>query len=146
MRYIHNGSGIESHLPSESLCLFLCSLPVTRIYCLGTKQLHPWGLAMLAESYACLGQPEAGLTALAETAALMATTGDVFYAAEIARLQGELRLQAGGQGPAMGPDTPPTTAAERYFQQALKVARRRQARWWELRAAMSLSRLWQQLG
>src|SRR5215831_17585380 len=33
MRYIHNGSGIESHLPSESLCLFLCSLPVTRIYC-----------------------------------------------------------------------------------------------------------------
>ena len=101
---------------------------------------------MLAESYARVGQPEAGLTALAETAALMATTGDVFYAAEIARLQGELHLQAGGQGPAMGPDTPPTTAAERYFQQALKVARRRQARWWELRAAMSLSRLWQQQG
>src|SRR5215469_9117192 len=33
MRYIHSGSGIESHLPSESLCLFLCGLPVARISC-----------------------------------------------------------------------------------------------------------------
>jgi hypothetical protein len=33
MRYIHSGSGIESHLPSERLCLFLCGLPVTRILC-----------------------------------------------------------------------------------------------------------------
>ena len=37
-------------------------------------------------------------------------------------------------------------AAERCFQQALAVARRQQARWWELRAAMSLARLWQQQG
>src|SRR5215470_10641728 len=34
MRYIHNGSGIDAHLPSESLCLFLCRLPVVRIYCI----------------------------------------------------------------------------------------------------------------
>src|SRR6516162_7965884 len=33
MRSIHNGSGIESHLPSESLCIFLCGLPVARISC-----------------------------------------------------------------------------------------------------------------
>src|SRR5215813_10677752 len=33
MRYTHSGSGIESHLPSESLCLFLCGLPVVRIFC-----------------------------------------------------------------------------------------------------------------
>src|SRR5262249_43191506 len=31
MRYIHSGSGIDAHLPSESLCLFLCRLPVARI-------------------------------------------------------------------------------------------------------------------
>src|SRR5262245_48883753 len=37
MRYIHSGSGIESHLPSESLCLFLCGLPVTRILCCNNK-------------------------------------------------------------------------------------------------------------
>jgi predicted ATPase len=119
---------------------------LTACHTLGTKQLQPWGLAMLAESYARLGQPEAGLTALAETPALMATTGDVFYAAEIARLQGELRLQASGQVPDIGPDTSPTAAAERCFQHALEVARSRQARWWELRAAMSLARLWQRQG
>src|SRR5262249_27521124 len=38
MRYIHSGSGIESHLPSESLCLFLCGLPVVRIFC--SSQIH----------------------------------------------------------------------------------------------------------
>jgi hypothetical protein len=37
MRYIHHGSGRESHLPSESLCLFLCGLPVARISCYGLK-------------------------------------------------------------------------------------------------------------
>jgi len=119
---------------------------VTACHTLGTKQLHPWGLAMLAESYARLGQPEAGLTVLAETPALMATTGDVFYAAEIARLEGALRLQAGGQGPGMGPDPSPSAAAERCFQHALAIARHRQARWWELRTAVSLARLWQQQG
>jgi DNA-binding winged helix-turn-helix (wHTH) protein/tetratricopeptide (TPR) repeat protein len=113
---------------------------------LGTKQLQPWALAMLAESYARLRQPEAGLTVLAETSALMATTGDMFYAAEIARLQGELCLQAGSQAPDIGLDMSSTAAAERCFQHALKVAQSRQARWWELRAAVSLARLWQQQG
>jgi predicted ATPase len=104
---------------------------------LGAKVLHPWGLAMLAVGYARLGQPEAGLTALAKAHALIATTREALYAAEIARLEGELRLQA---------DTAPDPAAERCFQQALAIARRQQARWWELRAAISLARLWQQQG
>jgi predicted ATPase len=111
---------------------------------LGTKQLQPWGLAMLAESYAQLGQLEAGLSALAEAHALTATTGDVFYAAEIARLEGELRLQVRGQTPDVASGTAATAAA--CFQHALQVARQQQARWWELRAAMSLARLWQQQG
>src|SRR5215468_8844467 len=33
MRYIHSGSGIESYLPKEILCLFLCGLPPLRISC-----------------------------------------------------------------------------------------------------------------
>ena len=88
---------------------------LTACQTLGTNQLHPWGLAMLAESYARLGQPAAGLTALADDPALMATTGDVFYAAEIARLEGVLRLQAGGQGATLGPDPLPTAAAEQLL-------------------------------
>jgi tetratricopeptide (TPR) repeat protein len=113
---------------------------------LDIKSLQPWGLAMLAECYARLGQPQEGLNALAEAQALIATTREEFYAAEIARLEGELRMQAGGQGPDMGPDTSPTATAERCFQHALEVARSRQARWWELQAALSLARLWQQQG
>jgi predicted ATPase len=41
---------------------------------------------------------------------------------------------------------PEAQAAEACFQQALEVARRQQAKSWELRAAMSLARLWQQQG
>ena len=42
--------------------------------------------------------------------------------------------------------TPDVAQAEACFQQALAIARRQQAKSWELRAAMSLSRLWQQQG
>jgi predicted ATPase len=101
---------------------------------------------MLAESYRRLGQPQAGLMALAEARALIATTSEEFYAAEIARLEGELLLQAGSQAPDVGAGTSPALAAETCLQHALQVARRQQTRWWELRAAMSLSRLWQQQG
>ena len=60
-----------------------------------------------------------------------------FYAAELHRLKGELLLR---QAMTNAPQ------AEACFQQALALARRSQAKWWELRAAMSLSRLWQRQG
>jgi predicted ATPase len=113
---------------------------------LGAKVMQPRGLALLAQGYGRLGQPEAGLTALTEAHALMATTHEEFYIAEIARLEGELRLQTGVQAPDVGAGTSRVAAAEACFQHALQVARRRQTKWWELRAAMSLSRLWQHQG
>ena len=58
-------------------------------------------------------------------------------AAELPRLTGELMLAQSAEHQA---------AAETCFQQALAVARHQQAKSWELRAAMSLSRLWQQHG
>ena len=60
-----------------------------------------------------------------------------FYAAELHRLKGELLLR---QAMTNAPQ------AETCFQQALALARRSQAKWWKLRAAMSLSRLWQHQG
>lgn len=113
---------------------------------LGAQFLRPWGLAMLAEGYARLGQPEEGLMALTEAQTLIAITNEEFYIAEIARLEGELRLQVESQAPHIGPDTSSSAAAERCFEQALTLARRRQARWWELRAATSLARLWRRQG
>jgi predicted ATPase len=66
----------------------------------------------------------------------MQTTEERLYEAEVYRLRGELLQQSGAQ----------QGEAEEHFHQALTVARRQQAKSWELRAAMSLSRLWQQQG
>jgi predicted ATPase len=103
----------------------------------GAAFQRPHFLGMLAAVHRSLGQPEAGLTALREALALVEKTGERYYAAELHRLQGELLLQHA---------TPEVPHAEACFQQALAIARRQQAKSLELRAAMSLSRLWQQQG
>jgi predicted ATPase len=65
------------------------------------------------------------------------TSGRGDLLAEAYRLQGELLLRQA---------TPDTAQAAACFQQALAIARRQQAKSWELRAAMSLCRLWQRQG
>jgi predicted ATPase len=83
------------------------------------------------------GAPEAGLTALAEAMTLVEATEERWWEAEVYRLQGALLLQLplSDEG-----------QAEACFQQALDVARRQQAKSLELRAALSLSCLWQGQG
>jgi class 3 adenylate cyclase/predicted ATPase len=114
---------------------------------------QPYFLSQLAAAYGWSGRVEAGLETLAEARGLVDTTGERFYEAEIARLTGELLLQTRRQGAASGRGTPRVARrpshvaeAERCFHQALTVARRQQAKSLELRAAMSVSRLWQQQG
>ena len=100
---------------------------------------RPLILALLAEAYGKAGQAAEGLRVLAEALTLSDKHGGAYmYEAELHRLQGELlrrRLV-----------TDAATQAEACFQQALAIARRQQAKSWELRAATSLSRLWQQQG
>jgi predicted ATPase len=84
-----------------------------------------------------LGAPEAGLTALAEALTLADTTGERWYEAELYRLTGPLLLQQSSDHQA---------EAEACFHHALAIARRQQAKSFELRAATSLARLWQQQG
>ena len=96
-----------------------------------------WWLALLAEACGKVGQLDEGLRALEEALAAVQHNEEGHYEAEVYRLKGELLLQ---EAPAHQEE------AEEHFQQALAVARRRQAKSWELRAAMSLSRLWQQQG
>ncbi len=97
----------------------------------------PWWLALLAEACGKAGQLDEGLRALEKALAAVQHNEEHQYEAEVYRLKGELLLQ---EAPAHQEE------AEEHFQQALAVARRRQAKSWELRAAMSLSRLWQQQG
>jgi predicted ATPase len=94
-------------------------------------------LALLAEAYGTMEQPEAGLTALAEALTLAETTGERWYEPELHRLKGILLLQQSSDNQA---------EAESCFQQAITIARSQQAKSWELRAATSLAKLWQQQG
>jgi DNA-binding winged helix-turn-helix (wHTH) protein/predicted ATPase len=91
-------------------------------------------LGLLAEAYGQATQPEAGLRVLAEALTLVATTEVRWWEAELYRLQGVLLLQL---------PIPDVTQAEVCFQRALDVARGQQAKALELRAALSLSQLWQ---
>jgi TOMM system kinase/cyclase fusion protein len=99
--------------------------------------LRPYWLALLAEAYAAGDDSTGGLHALAEALALIDKTGERWYEAELYRLRGTLVLQHAMAEPG---------EAEACFQHALTIARRQHAKAWELRAATSLSRLWQRQG
>jgi predicted ATPase len=103
----------------------------------GAEVFRPSFLALLAEAYAKGGQVEEGLSALTEALVVMHKTGERWWEAELHRLKGELLL-------ALPADTQPEV--ETCFYQALTIARRQQAKSLELRAAMSLARLWQRQG
>lgn len=104
----------------------------------GRRLTHTYQSGLLAEAYGNMGQAAEGLRTVAETFACMEQTGERFGEAELHRIKGELLLQRDrGKN---------TVAAEGSFHRALELARGQQARWWELRAAMSLSRLWQRQG
>jgi class 3 adenylate cyclase/predicted ATPase len=103
----------------------------------GAELQRPYFLSLLAEAYGKVGQPEEGLTVLVEALAIVDSTGECNWGAELHRRKGEFLLIQQGQK---------VREAEECFQQALDTARRQQAKSLELRSAMSLSRLWQQQG
>ncbi len=104
---------------------------------LGGKVHRPYFLSLLAEADGKVGQPEDGLTLLGEALAIVDNTGERNWEAELHRRKGELLLMQQGQK---------VGEAEECFRQALDIACRQKAKSLELRAAMSLSRLWQQQG
>jgi predicted ATPase len=67
----------------------------------------------------------------------METTKETWFEAEINRVAGEIALKS------LSPDW---VKPEAYFEHALAVARAQQAKSWELRAAMSMARLWRDQG
>jgi predicted ATPase len=96
-------------------------------------------LALLAEAYGIAGQTEAGLDVIAEALEAAHQTGERHYQAELHRLKGELLRPKGAQGE-------DDSAAEACFLQAIEIARQQAAKSLQLRAVMSLSRLWHAQG
>jgi TOMM system kinase/cyclase fusion protein len=103
----------------------------------GAALFVPYFSALLADVAAHLGHPEDGLRALAEAHTLVEQHEERWWQAEIYRLRGVLLLRQIGT---------PQAEAEAWLQRALEVARDQEAKALELRAALSLSRLWQQQG
>src|SRR5262249_49476157 len=110
---------------------------LTALQATGQRQALPYLLALLAEAYGRGGDAAAGLRMLAEALAVVDDTEEGWWEAELYRLKGELLLQQA---------TGSSDEAEDCLHQALDIARHQQAKSLELRAAMSLARLWQQQG
>jgi predicted ATPase len=101
-----------------------------------TGAVVPLPSVLLAEAYWKVGKPEEGLLVVAEALAEV-DKGLRYYEAELYRLKGELLLGLSADNHA---------EAETCLHQALAIARRQQTRSFELRAAVSLGRLWLRQG
>ena len=109
----------------------------------GAELRQPYYLALLAETHGKGGQAEEGLAMLAEALARTHASKECWWQVELYRLKGELlrqKAEGKGQKAKIEPEV------EAYFRQAIDLARRQRAKSLELRAVISLSRLWQQQG
>ena len=109
---------------------------------LGVRLAETLYLAWLAEAQGKAGRVEEGLATLTTGMATVNETGEHINEAELYRLKGILTLQFKVQSPKSKVEE----AAEECFWKALEIARRQEAKSLELRAAMSLARLWRQQG
>jgi len=108
---------------------------------MGVRCWLPGYYRFLAEAQAQAEQPGEGLATLVKALALAEETGERHWEAELHRVRGELLLMQGDEDKAEA-----RPQAESCFQHAIEVARRQQAKSWELRASTSLARLWQKQG
>jgi predicted ATPase len=103
----------------------------------GATLFAPMHLSYLATTYAKLAQFEDARRGLSEAATAMEASKEMWFEAEADRLAGEVALISPEHNAAK---------AQAYFERALAVARQQQAKSWELRASMSLARLWRDQG
>jgi predicted ATPase len=103
----------------------------------GNELYVPHFLSLVAAAHLKHGAIDEGLATVADALGMAEATGARLWDAELHRLEGELLLT---RDPAADPD------AEVAFRQAIEIARRQRAKSWELRATLSLTRLWQRRG
>jgi predicted ATPase len=105
---------------------------------------RPTALAAMAEAYGGIGQEEQGLNLLAEAQAVASNIGEGWGVAELHRIKGELLLKARARRKATRMQN--SVRAEECFRQAITIAQQQQAKSLELRAVVSLCRLWREQG
>jgi predicted ATPase len=99
----------------------------------GATYFVPFYLSCLARAHAELGQFDAARRAVAEATAALEASGESWWEPEVHRVAGEIALKS---------PSPDVAKAEEDFSRALSIAGTQQAKSWELRAAMSMARLW----
>ena len=110
---------------------------ITALRSTGSTLWMPLHLSYLAKAYAELGQFDNALRCTGEGITAAETAKERWHEADIHRIAGEITLLSQRQSAAN---------AEAYFERALTVARAQQAKSWELRAAMSMARVWRDQG
>jgi predicted ATPase len=103
----------------------------------GGRMMMPWLSSNLARAHVELGQFDDAWRCITEAMTAGETTKEKWFDAEIHRTAGEILL--------MSPE-PDAAKTEACFERALTIAREQEARSWELRAAMSMARLWRDQG
>ena len=118
----------------------------------GAEQSLAYSLALSIEIHEKAGRIDEALDLAEEALTLSRETGNCWLDAELYQLKGELLLAQESksrklENPSPQPLAPNTQAeAEECFHKAIAIARQQSAKSWELRATMSLARLWQQQG
>ena len=121
--------------PSDAVRTITCGLSAMRST--GTTMWMPLWLSYLTRANAEIVQFDDTRRCIGEAMAAVETAKERWCEAEVNRIAGEIAL--------LSPE-PEAGRAEEYFERALAVARKQQAKSWELRAAMSMARLWRDQG
>jgi class 3 adenylate cyclase/predicted ATPase len=106
---------------------------ITSLRSAGATLYEPFHLSNLAMAYADLGQLDDARRCIDDAIEKVESSKEKWCEAEVHRIAGEIALKSPG---------PDMEKAERYFDRALAGARQQQAKWWELRAAISMALLW----
>jgi tetratricopeptide (TPR) repeat protein len=142
---------VEQGAIEEGIGQILQGLDAERMH--GVPLTRCSDLVILAQAYVKAGESQKGLGVVAEALEIARNNAVRHYEPELYRLKGELLLQADLHGPAAYVSPAPATGntsltqeVEACFQRAIDLAGQRGAKSLELRAVMSLSRLWQRQG
>jgi class 3 adenylate cyclase/tetratricopeptide (TPR) repeat protein len=132
-RFIRGALLAQSGAPKHGLEIMLNAIAAAESS--GVRTRRTLYLGHVASAHASLGQPEVGLDLLDEAIQTAEMTHERFFEAELYRLRGKMLFTLGKRG-----------EAEVGLRRALTIAQQQQARWWELRAATSLAKHWQDEG
>jgi predicted ATPase len=105
---------------------------IARLDAVGSQHASTWRLAMLAEMHLELGDYRAAEETISGTINLVNRTNERFCEPEVHRVAGEIIFRKPGGD---------LVAAEERFREAITIAQKQSAKWWELRASKSLARL-----